>query len=268
MHAAAADRRRDDVARAHGGEDRAALRAASPSTCPTRRAPSASRATCCRTEHARRATSREVAADYETVRAQHAAQEGPDAGCPRRGARECVRRGLGGLRPAGADVHRAARVPRTPISPRSRSYIDWGPFFQAWELSGPYPAILDDPLVGEAARSLYAEGKAMLAAHRRRALAHRERRRRASGRRIPMATTSCSGPTRRARVSALDLAQPAPAERAAARASRTTASPISSRRRTRACAITSARSPSPPASASRNASRSSRRRTTTTARSC
>src|SRR6185503_18570500 len=40
--------------------------------------------------------------------------------------------------------------------------IDWGPFFQAWELSGPYPAILDDPVVGEAARSVYADGQAML----------------------------------------------------------------------------------------------------------
>ena len=40
--------------------------------------------------------------------------------------------------------------------------IDWGPFFQAWELSGPYPAILDDPVVGEAARNVHAEGQAML----------------------------------------------------------------------------------------------------------
>ena len=40
--------------------------------------------------------------------------------------------------------------------------IDWGPFFQAWELSGPYPAILDDAVVGEAARSVHAEGQAML----------------------------------------------------------------------------------------------------------
>jgi 5-methyltetrahydrofolate--homocysteine methyltransferase len=42
-------------------------------------------------------------------------------------------------------------------------YIDWGPFFQAWELSGPFPAILDDAIVGEAARNVHAEGKAMLA---------------------------------------------------------------------------------------------------------
>jgi 5-methyltetrahydrofolate--homocysteine methyltransferase len=40
--------------------------------------------------------------------------------------------------------------------------IDWGPFFQTWELSGPYPAILQDPIVGESARSVLAEGQAML----------------------------------------------------------------------------------------------------------
>jgi 5-methyltetrahydrofolate--homocysteine methyltransferase len=41
-------------------------------------------------------------------------------------------------------------------------FIDWAPFFQAWELAGPYPAILDDPIVGEAARNLLAEGQVML----------------------------------------------------------------------------------------------------------
>jgi 5-methyltetrahydrofolate--homocysteine methyltransferase len=41
-------------------------------------------------------------------------------------------------------------------------YIDWAPFFQTWELSGPFPAILDDPLVGEAARNVYADARAML----------------------------------------------------------------------------------------------------------
>ena len=40
--------------------------------------------------------------------------------------------------------------------------IDWGPFFQTWELSGPFPAILEDPVVGEAARNVHAEGRAML----------------------------------------------------------------------------------------------------------
>jgi len=41
--------------------------------------------------------------------------------------------------------------------------IDWSPFFQTWELSGAYPKILQDPLVGEAARNVLAEGQAMLA---------------------------------------------------------------------------------------------------------
>ena len=41
-------------------------------------------------------------------------------------------------------------------------YIDWAPFFQTWELSGPYPAILEDAIVGESARSVLAEGQAML----------------------------------------------------------------------------------------------------------
>jgi 5-methyltetrahydrofolate--homocysteine methyltransferase len=40
--------------------------------------------------------------------------------------------------------------------------IDWTPFFQTWELAGHYPQILDDPKVGEAARSLYADARAML----------------------------------------------------------------------------------------------------------
>jgi 5-methyltetrahydrofolate--homocysteine methyltransferase len=42
------------------------------------------------------------------------------------------------------------------------SVIDWTPFFQTWELSGRYPAILEDDKVGEAARSLHKDAKAML----------------------------------------------------------------------------------------------------------
>ncbi len=42
-------------------------------------------------------------------------------------------------------------------------YIDWTPFFQTWELTGRFPAILDDPKVGEVARSLYDDARKMLA---------------------------------------------------------------------------------------------------------
>ncbi|MEO1956446.1 MAG: methionine synthase, partial [Methylophilaceae bacterium] len=41
-------------------------------------------------------------------------------------------------------------------------YIDWGPFFQTWDLAGPYPAILEDKVVGEAATKVFAEAQDML----------------------------------------------------------------------------------------------------------
>jgi len=41
-------------------------------------------------------------------------------------------------------------------------FIDWTPFFQTWELAGRFPAILDDPKIGEAARSLYDDARKML----------------------------------------------------------------------------------------------------------
>ncbi len=41
-------------------------------------------------------------------------------------------------------------------------YIDWSPFFAAWELVGRFPAILEDDVVGEVARGLYADATAML----------------------------------------------------------------------------------------------------------
>jgi 5-methyltetrahydrofolate--homocysteine methyltransferase len=40
--------------------------------------------------------------------------------------------------------------------------IDWTPFFQTWELAGRYPKILDDEVVGEEARRLFADANAML----------------------------------------------------------------------------------------------------------
>ncbi|WP_026106180.1 methionine synthase [Vreelandella jeotgali] len=41
-------------------------------------------------------------------------------------------------------------------------FIDWTPFFLSWQLAGKYPKILDDKVVGEAARSLFADARAML----------------------------------------------------------------------------------------------------------
>jgi len=41
-------------------------------------------------------------------------------------------------------------------------YLDWTPFFQAWELAGKFPKILDDEVVGESATKLYHEAQEML----------------------------------------------------------------------------------------------------------
>ncbi|WP_323742678.1 methionine synthase [Nocardioides islandensis] len=43
-----------------------------------------------------------------------------------------------------------------------RKYIDWQPFFNAWEMKGSFPDILNNPTTGEAARRLYDDAQAML----------------------------------------------------------------------------------------------------------
>jgi 5-methyltetrahydrofolate--homocysteine methyltransferase len=41
-------------------------------------------------------------------------------------------------------------------------YIDWAPFFQTWDLAGKFPQILEDEIVGDSARKVYADGLKML----------------------------------------------------------------------------------------------------------
>jgi 5-methyltetrahydrofolate--homocysteine methyltransferase len=53
---------------------------------------------------------------------------------------------------------RNVAVPLSELVP----WIDWSPFFHTWELSGRYPAILDDPKKGDAARKVFADGRALL----------------------------------------------------------------------------------------------------------
>jgi len=42
------------------------------------------------------------------------------------------------------------------------AFIDWGPFFQTWDLAGPFPAILKDEVVGAEAQRVFSDGKRML----------------------------------------------------------------------------------------------------------
>ena len=57
-------------------------------------------------------------------------------------------------------VQRFADYPLTELL----GYIDWMPFFNAWEFAGKFPDILTDPVVGEAASNLYADARRMLKA--------------------------------------------------------------------------------------------------------
>ena len=65
-------------------------------------------------------------------------------------------------RAACAQVHWPPHVFKNYDLAEIAQYIDWGPFFQTWDLAGPFPAILDDEVVGEQARKVYADGQAML----------------------------------------------------------------------------------------------------------
>ncbi len=61
-------------------------------------------------------------------------------------------------RPAQPGTHVFDSWPLDDLVP----LFDWTPFFRAWELAGNYPAILDDEIVGESARGLFADAQAML----------------------------------------------------------------------------------------------------------
>jgi 5-methyltetrahydrofolate--homocysteine methyltransferase len=60
--------------------------------------------------------------------------------------------------PAQPGVHVLAPFPLEDLV----EIIDWGPFFHAWEFSGRYPQVLDDPVVGASARELHHDALALL----------------------------------------------------------------------------------------------------------
>ncbi|HXF45390.1 MAG TPA: methionine synthase [Burkholderiaceae bacterium] len=103
----------------------------------------------------------EVRAEYARVREQHAAKKGPELislAEARANATRIDWRGY--LPPKPKFVGR--RVFKNYDLAMIAKYIDWGPFFQTWDLHGPFPAILADEVVGEHARQVFAEGEKML----------------------------------------------------------------------------------------------------------
>ena len=105
---------------------------------------------------------RDLAADYEKIRVQHAGKKGPPLVPLARARANALQVDWSAYRPTPPSFLGPRPFRNADLAEIARC-IDWGPFFQAWELSGPYPAILDDAVVGAAARTLLAEGQAMLA---------------------------------------------------------------------------------------------------------
>jgi len=121
-------------------------------------------------------------ADYAEIRARHAARQGERPVLPVEQARanrtpvdwaayKPVRphlllqqaRDVGVLssNPGARATHFTRVFADYPID-ELRRYIDWQPFFAAWELKGRFPDILNNPASGEAARKLYEDAQAML----------------------------------------------------------------------------------------------------------
>ncbi|WP_081497425.1 methionine synthase [Acidovorax sp. CF316] len=103
----------------------------------------------------------ELNADYDKVRTQHANKK------------QTPLWSLAKVRANKTPVDWAAFQPTVPRALGRRvfknfdlaelaRYIDWGPFFQTWDLAGPYPAILTDEVVGVEATRVFADAQAML----------------------------------------------------------------------------------------------------------
>jgi 5-methyltetrahydrofolate--homocysteine methyltransferase len=113
-------------------------------------------------EDRRDAFAADTRAEYDRIRADHLGREEERS----RVTIEEARQHPGPVRwegytppvPAHLGITVYEDVPLTELIDR----IDWTPFFQAWELAGSYPQLLDDPTVGEAARRLFEDAREML----------------------------------------------------------------------------------------------------------
>jgi 5-methyltetrahydrofolate--homocysteine methyltransferase len=104
----------------------------------------------------------EVAADYDRVRTQHANKKGVSLLSLANARANKARLEFTGKYAPLKPKFIGRRVFKNIDLATLAQYIDWGPFFQTWDLAGAYPAILKDEVVGDAATKLFAEGQAML----------------------------------------------------------------------------------------------------------
>lgn len=103
----------------------------------------------------------EINADYDKVRTLHAnKKQVPLWPLPKARANKTPVDWSGYQPPAPKFIGR--RVFRNYDLAELAKYIDWGPFFQTWDLAGPFPAILKDEVVGSEAVRVFGDGQRML----------------------------------------------------------------------------------------------------------
>ena len=104
----------------------------------------------------------EIAADYDRIRTQHAGKKS----LPMISIEAARKNKMQLSFEAAAAPHKPKFIGRRHFRNIDLAlladYIDWAPFFQTWDLAGPFPAILTDPVVGESASNVYREAQAML----------------------------------------------------------------------------------------------------------
>ena len=104
----------------------------------------------------------EIATDYERIRVQHAGKKALPMLTLEAARKNKMHVSFDGKHAPRKPRFIGRRHFRNVDLATLANYIDWGPFFQTWDLAGPFPAILTDPVVGESASNVYREAQAML----------------------------------------------------------------------------------------------------------
>ena len=132
-------------------------------------------------EHQRKALVAEVDAEYESIRERHASKDRDQKYLSLDKARANAspldwttfrpikphllmqqEHHISASEAGAAPTARHIKVLRDYPIAELREFIDWQPFFIAWELKGRYPDVLNNPASGETARKLFADANAML----------------------------------------------------------------------------------------------------------
>ena len=104
---------------------------------------------------------RQLREDYAKVREQHARKTGQKSVTLEAARENAVRIDWSTAKPVKPRQLGVMALRNYPLD-KLVPFLDWAPYFQAWDLAGRYPDILQDPVVGEAARTVHREGLAML----------------------------------------------------------------------------------------------------------